>query len=115
MTDPFAILVDFKLVSAQAMPAFRQLIDDNAQASCRDEPGCWRFDVLTVVGQGDRVILYEIYASKDAFDLHLKSPHFDHFNRASAPLVLNKAITVMSLVCEGTGPSPSSLMKDALI
>ena len=42
----YVITVDFRLKPG-AMASFRQLIDDNAQASARGEPGCRRFDVLT--------------------------------------------------------------------
>jgi quinol monooxygenase YgiN len=78
----FAITVDFTLKPG-ALAAFRKLIDKNAQESCAHEPGCRRFDVLVPIETGDKVFLYEIYADRAAFDAHLKTPHFDMFNRES--------------------------------
>ena len=97
----FVIVVDFKIKPGE-MKAFRGLIDDNAKASVRDEPGCQRFDVLANRKDADRVLLYEIYDDRAAFDAHLKTPHFAVFNTASAALVADKDVAEYDLVCEGS-------------
>jgi autoinducer 2-degrading protein len=97
----FVITVDFTLKPG-AMAAFRKLIDRNARDSCADEPGCRRFDVLVPTEPGDRVFLYEIYDDRAAFDVHLKSPHFDVFNRESEALVISKTVAQYNLACEGS-------------
>ena len=99
----FVITVDFRLKPG-AMAQFRRLIDANAIASCHEEPGCRRFDVLAPEDEPDRVFLYEIYDDKPAFDAHLKTAHFAQFNRDSAELVLSKTVASYSLACEGTDP-----------
>jgi autoinducer 2-degrading protein len=97
----FVITVDFNLKPG-AMAEFRRLVDRNAQESCRNEPGCSRFDVLIPVGQNDRILLYEIYSDRAAFDAHLKTPHYDLFSRESAPLVVGKHVAEFELACEGS-------------
>ena len=97
----FVIVVDFKVKSGQ-MAAFRKLIDDNARASVKDEPGCSRFDVCANRKDADRILLYEIYDDRAAFDAHLKTPHFAVFNEQSAPLVADKTVAEYDLVCEGS-------------
>lgn len=99
----FVVTVDF-ILKPGAMDAFRRLIDENAISSCRDEPGCRRFDVLVPADGGDRVFLYEIYDDRAAFDAHMKTPHFDTFNRASADLVVAKQVAQFTLACEGSDP-----------
>lgn len=101
MTGHYAITVDFRLKPG-AGPAFRALIDDNARSSCRDEPGCRRFDVLEPKGEADRILLYEIYDDRAAFDAHVKTPHFAVFDKASAPLVIEKRVAEFAVVCEGS-------------
>ena len=96
----FVITVDFELKPG-TLPAFRSLVEINARHSCRDEPGCRRFDVLVPPGQ-DRVFLYEIYDNREAFDAHLKTPHFELFNRESAPLIVAKHVAEYLLACEGS-------------
>ena len=97
----YVIMVDFKLVSG-TRPQFRGLIDANARASCEFEPGCRRFDVLEPKNDPDRILLYEVYDSRAAFEEHIKTAHFATFDRASAPLVERKAVDEFELVCEGS-------------
>jgi autoinducer 2-degrading protein len=99
--DLYVITVEFTLKPG-TMVDFRRLIDQNAIDSCRDEPGCQRFDVLVPFGQDDRIFLYEIYDNRAAFEMHLKTPHFDLFNRKSADMVLSKRVVEYHLVCEGS-------------
>jgi (4S)-4-hydroxy-5-phosphonooxypentane-2,3-dione isomerase len=97
----FAVTVEFTLQPG-AIAAFRKLIDKNARESCAAEPGCQRFDVLAPENSVDQVFLYEIYDDRAAFDAHLTTPHYDVFNRESAPLVLVKKAAVYDLACEGS-------------
>ena len=102
--SPYVIMVDFRLRPG-AMGAFRRLIDDNARASVKLEPGCQRFDVLVPRGEADRIMLYEIYDDRAAFEAHLKTPHFASFNTESAALVSDKTVFEYALVCEGSAAS----------
>ena len=97
----FVIVVDFRIKPGK-MVAFRRLIDDNAEASVKDEPGCRRFDVLANRKEADHILLYEIYDNRAAFDAHLKTAHFAVFNTESAALVADKTVMEYDLVCEGS-------------
>lgn len=97
----YVVTVDFR-IKPGAMAEFRKLMDANAIASFAEEPGCQRFDVLTPRGEADRVYLYEIYDDRAAFEAHLRSPHFQSFNSASAPLVDSKTVAEYDLVCEAS-------------
>ncbi|MEP6826867.1 MAG: putative quinol monooxygenase [Aestuariivirga sp.] len=100
----YVITVEFVLKHG-TLGEFRRLVGQNATDSCRDEPGCQRFDVLVPLGQDTQVFLYEIYDNRAAFETHLKTPHFDLFNRNSADMVLRKRIVEYDLVCEGSQKS----------
>jgi (4S)-4-hydroxy-5-phosphonooxypentane-2,3-dione isomerase len=97
----FVVMVDFRLHEG-ALGAFRPLIDRNARQSVRDEPGCRRFDVVEPAGETDRIVLYEIYDDRAAFDVHLKTRHYLAFDAESAGLVASKTVTTGGLVCEGS-------------
>jgi quinol monooxygenase YgiN len=99
--NQFVIIIDFRLKPG-AKAAFLRLINENARASCREEPGCQRFDVLATESEADRVMLYEIYDDRAAFDAHIKTRHFASFNEASAALVAEKKVTEFGMVCEGS-------------
>ena len=96
----FVVVVEFQLKPGMRA-AFRALIDANADASVRNEPGCLQFDVLEPEGEDDRVLLYEIYVDKAAFDAHRQTGHFHTFNDASEGLCLKKAVTRCGLVFSG--------------
>ncbi|MCO5070892.1 MAG: antibiotic biosynthesis monooxygenase [Rhizobiaceae bacterium] len=100
MTAGYVVIVDFRLKPGMRH-AFRKLIDVNAAASVRDEPGCRRFDVAEVRGEPDRILLYEIYDNEAAFQDHCKTPHFNEFNLASEALVDLKITALCDLVFEG--------------
>ncbi len=95
------ITVEFRLHPGMR-EIFRPLMDENAIASVRDEPGCRRFDVLEPAGQSDTIFLYEIYDDRAAFDAHVRSPHFQKFQADTASMVAGKVVVEYDLVCEGT-------------
>ena len=96
----FVIFVDFHLKPGMRSQ-FRRLIDENAEASVRTEPGCLQFDVLEPEGEADRVLLYEIYTDRTAFDAHLQTEHFRIFADASESLFLQKKVMRCDLVFSG--------------
>lgn len=101
MTAPYTITVEFHLKPGMR-EAFRRLIDANARDSCRLEPGCRRFDVLEPKGEPDRILLYEIYDDRAAFEAHVKTEHFARFDKGSAEMVVGKRLVELALVCEGS-------------
>jgi quinol monooxygenase YgiN len=96
----FVVVVEFHLKPG-ARSEFRALIDANADASARNEPGCLQFDVLEPEDESDRVLLYEVYTDKAAFDAHRKTEHFLVFSTASEGLCLKKSVTRCGLAFSG--------------
>jgi (4S)-4-hydroxy-5-phosphonooxypentane-2,3-dione isomerase len=96
----FVLIVDFQLKPG-ARRDFRILVDANARESSR-EPGCQRFDVLEPEGEDDRILLYEIYDDRAAFDAHVRSDHYAIFAEASSPLVAGKSAMTYALVLEAS-------------
>jgi quinol monooxygenase YgiN len=67
-------------VTIQIKPGFRdQFIEaslGDAQGSVRDEPGCFRFDMLQADSDPNRFHLFEVYADAAALDAHRLAPHY---------------------------------------
>jgi autoinducer 2-degrading protein len=97
----YVIFVDFKLVPG-SRESFRRHIDTNARSSCEMEPGCRRFDVLEPLDDPDRILLYEIYDDRKAFDQHVRTPHFAAFDAATATMIEKKTVIACNLACEGS-------------
>ena len=95
----YAVCVKFDLKDEQAA-SFMPLMRDNAQTSLRKEVGCLQFDVLSDPAKLDSVFLYEIYADRAAFDLHLASDHFQRFDAATTDMIATKDIQTWTEVTQ---------------
>ena len=71
----YAIFVTIK-IKEDRVDEFMTASLGDAQGSVRDEPGCFRFDILQDPQLASRFYLYEVYLDQKAFDAHLEAPHF---------------------------------------
>lgn len=85
-TDEFVVIAEF-LVKEGAMDSFLAIAIDDASHSVSDEPGCLQFDVTCAAETPNRVVFYEVYQSRSAFDAHLETPHLARFKAAIPALV----------------------------
>jgi (4S)-4-hydroxy-5-phosphonooxypentane-2,3-dione isomerase len=92
----YVIWVEFE-IKPESFAAFMPLMLANAKASLNDEPGCHQFDVLTPTDKANAVALYEIYTDRAAFDVHLKTPHFLAFDKATAAMLASKRVSAFTL------------------
>ena len=80
----YIVTVSFQIKpahSAEFMPAMHA----NAKESLLCEPECHQFDVCVALDDPNRVFLYEVYESAQAFQAHLAMAHFKSFNALTAP------------------------------
>jgi len=67
-------------VTIQIKEGFRDQFTEaslgDAQGSVRDEPGCFRFDILQSDEDPNRFHLYEVYADQAALEAHRNAPHY---------------------------------------
>ncbi|MER3404449.1 MAG: antibiotic biosynthesis monooxygenase [Chloroflexota bacterium] len=48
----------------------------DARGSVANEPGCLRFDVIRDEADPTAVYFYEVYRDREAFEAHIRAPHF---------------------------------------
>jgi len=60
---------------------------EEAAASVRDEPDCYRFDVMRDRKNPNRLCFLEIYKDADALERHYETPHFVKMWRIVEPLL----------------------------
>jgi quinol monooxygenase YgiN len=87
----FVVIAEFEVKSA-SMADFLALAHDDARHSVADEIGCRQFDVVSFPG-ASRVLFYEVYDNREAFDLHLETPHLARF-RAGFPSCIERELPV---------------------
>jgi quinol monooxygenase YgiN len=88
----FIVIVEFTLRDG-GLDRFLPHMLANARASLEREEGCHRFDVLTPDGSQDRIVLYEMYRDRAAFDAHGRTQHYLAFAEATRNLVSDKVVT----------------------
>lgn len=72
--------------------AFLARVRQQAQDSLALETACRLFDVAVDPADSARVLLYEIYDDRDAFDGHLRSAHFRAFDAEVAGWLDTKVV-----------------------
>ena len=55
---------------------FKEASFGDSQGSVRDEPGCFRFDILQNSEDLNRFHLYEVYEDELALEAHRDAPHY---------------------------------------
>jgi quinol monooxygenase YgiN len=87
----FVVIAEFEVKSTR-LADFLALAHDDAAHSVADEAGCRQFDVVSFPGS-PRVLFYEVYDDREAFDLHLETPHLARF-RAGFPACIERELPV---------------------
>lgn len=94
----YIVIVDF-IIKPDQVEAFMPLIQANAAASVRDEPGCSRFDVVWDQTAPEAVFLYELYDDEAAFAAHLQSVHYLEFDAKTAAMITSKSVRKFNQIC----------------
>lgn len=71
----FGLVVRFDLKDAQAAAAYDALVDETAPGIRDAEPGTLVYATHTVEGEPLVRIHYELYADRDAFEVHERAEH----------------------------------------
>lgn len=93
----YALCVTFRLHPGR-LADFLPLMVENARTSRAGERGCRAFDVAVPEAAPDKVVLWEVYDDRAAFDAHLASAHFKAFDAATTAMVASKAVEVFRVV-----------------
>ena len=81
-------------VKTEHIGAFTEASFANAKGSLRDEPGCFRFDILQADDNPARFFFYEVYRDEEAFRLHEKMPHYAAWETAVDGMVEKEHETI---------------------
>jgi (4S)-4-hydroxy-5-phosphonooxypentane-2,3-dione isomerase len=73
-------------VKPEARQRFLDAIEVDALGSERDEPGCYRFNVLQDASDENIYYFYEVYKDEAALDAHRAAPHYAVWRAAADTL-----------------------------
>ena len=90
--EGYVVIVRFEIFK-EKFDDFIIMIEENAKKSI-EENGCLQFDISV---DKHNVFLYEIYKSKEAFDLHLNAYHYKEFQDKTTEYIKNKIVETYDL------------------
>ncbi|MFM0487695.1 putative quinol monooxygenase [Paraburkholderia graminis] len=74
-------------VSIQHLEEYQRILNEEAEASVRLEPGVLCIFPSAEKDNPTRIRILEVYASRDAYDAHIKSPHFQKYKSSTLEMV----------------------------
>jgi quinol monooxygenase YgiN len=87
----FIVTVDF-VIAPGCEADFMPVMATQARNSLANEPACRQFDICVDAGDPSKILLYEVYDDRAAFDAHLASDHFKTFAAISEPLLVSREL-----------------------
>src|SRR5688572_15819825 len=86
------------------LEAYNALLQEEAEASVRLEPGVISIFPMYQRENPTEVRILEIYASRAAYESHIKSPHFQKYKSTTLPMVKSLKLVDMALIDPATMP-----------
>jgi quinol monooxygenase YgiN len=88
------LFVDIDVKAGQRVPFLDKL--NNHAKTVRSEPGCEKLDIYIDTEHPDKVCVWEIWTSREHFDVHMKCDTTMAWRPVAAPFVNGEKITVMN-------------------
>lgn len=82
-------------IHPDSLTAYNAILKEEAEASVRLEPGVISIFPMYQQKDSTQIRILEIYASKEAYQSHIKSPHFLHYKTATLSMV--KALRLIDM------------------
>lgn len=83
---PMVRIAELEIDPAQ-LDAYKRLLAEEQEASVRLEPGVLMLHSVALVERPTSVRLLEVYASRAAYEAHIRSPHFLSYKSATERMV----------------------------
>ncbi len=97
-------------IDPQQLEAYKAILAEEQEASVRLEPGVLMLHSVAIGDAPTQIRLLEVYASRAAYEAHLKAPHFIKYKTATEKMVKSLKLVPVSpiLLCaKSSGPSGS--------
>ena len=88
-------------IDPSQLHAYRAALQEEIETSIRLEPGVISLYAVSEKARPDRITIVEEYASQQAYQSHLHSPHFLKYKSATLPMVLNLELVEVDPICLG--------------
>jgi quinol monooxygenase YgiN len=91
-------------IEPDLLDSYLSILREEAEASLRLEPGVICIYPMYQAANPAQIRLLEIYASKEAYESHLQTPHFRHYKSATSHMVKSLQLVDMKAIDPGSMP-----------
>ena len=74
-------------IDPAALDAYRAFLAEEIEASVTKEPGVLMLHAVAEKERPERIRILEVYASREAYEAHLLTPHFLKYKTGTADMV----------------------------
>ena len=85
-------------IHRDSLSAYNAILKEEAEASVRLEPGVISIFPMYQQKDSTQIRILEIYASGEAYQSHIKSPHFQHYKTATLSMVKSLQLVDMNAI-----------------
>ena len=89
-------------IDSSSLEDYKAILKEEAAASVRHEPGVISIFPMYQKDNPTEVRILEIYASREAYEAHLQSPHFAKYKTTTAPMVKSLKLVDMDAIDPAT-------------
>jgi quinol monooxygenase YgiN len=91
-------------IDSNYLEEYNTIIKEESQASVKLEPGVISIYPMYQKDNPTQVRILEIYASREAYELHLKTPHFQTYKTTTLKMVKSLKLVYMEAIDPETMP-----------
>jgi quinol monooxygenase YgiN len=99
--DPYVRVAEIEIDPAQ-LEAFKAAVKEEIESSVRVEPGILALYAVSDKDNPAHVIVFEMYADRDAYKAHLETPHFRKYKTDADGLVPQAETVPIALSANGS-------------
>ena len=90
--NPYVRIARIVIDSAQ-LEAYKSILKEHAETAVKVEPGVISLYAVYDKDQPTHVTVFEIYASREAYETHIKTPHFLKYKSSTIVMVKHLELT----------------------
>jgi quinol monooxygenase YgiN len=99
-------------IDSNYLEAYKKILKEESAASLRLEPGVISIYPMYQKESPTQVRILEIYANKEAYESHLKTPHFQKYKTTTLKMVKSLKLIDMEAIDPETMPNIFRKLKD---
>jgi quinol monooxygenase YgiN len=98
-------------IDPSRLDEYNAILKEESEASVRLEPGVISIFPMYQRENPTEVRILEIYASRAAYESHVRSPHFERYKTTTLPMVKSLKLIDMALIDPATMPTIFAKMR----